>query len=555
MVLVSFLEAIGIGAVLPFLFAVSNPEKIFNSQILAPVIRILDIQDPQGLLMPFTFFFVLTVISVCIFRIALLWAQAHLSRSMGVDLGCKVYENTLYQPYIFHLSRNSSEILAGTEKANSLADTLIFPCLTIISSIMILVAVTVAFIAVQPIVTVAVILFFGLIYASITAYTRQRININSQVIALEHSRVTKVVQEGLGGIRDVILDGSQSLYANIYKTAVSPMQVALAGNQVVGVSPRFAIEALGMASIAMLAYFLASANGSSSGLLDFMPLFGVIVLGAQRLLPVLQQIYFAYTTIMGNQASTEDALNLLGRPGLGSREAPLGSRVTFQASIKLENVSFRYNSHSPWVLERVTLEIPKGSRVGFIGVTGGGKSTLLDILMGFLPPTQGSFFIDDVSIGPENLRGWQAHVSHVPQAIFLSDSTIAENIALGIPVEDIDMGQVKEAARIAQISQTIEAWSSGYNTLVGERGLRLSGGQRQRIAIARALYKRREVIVFDEATSALDNETESILMQALGALDRNTTVLMSAHRLTTLKNCDLLVAVADGSIATKNVNL
>jgi ATP-binding cassette subfamily B protein len=183
-----------------------------------------------------------------------------------------------------------------------------------------------------------------------------------------------------------------------------------------------------------------------------------------------------------------------------------------------------------------------------VGVTGSGKSTLLDIVMGLLSPTEGALLIDNIAVTPQTTRAWQAHISHVPQAIYLSDTSIAENIAFGVPLELIDLRRVKQAAQQAQIAQTIEGWREGYNTLVGERGVRLSGGQRQRIGIARALYKRANVIIFDEATSALDNETEAAIMQAVAVLDRDITILIIAHRLTTLKNCDLMVELANGGI-------
>jgi ATP-binding cassette subfamily B protein len=200
------------------------------------------------------------------------------------------------------------------------------------------------------------------------------------------------------------------------------------------------------------------------------------------------------------------------------------------------------------VLRGVNLRIPRGSRVGFIGATGSGKSTLIDILMGLLPPREGQLLIDGTPVFPDQIRGWQAHLAHVPQAIFLADISIAENIAFGVPPEQIDRERVRAAARQAQIAEAIEGWSEGYDTLVGERGVRLSGGQRQRIGIARALYKRADVIVFDEATSALDNQTEAAVMQAIEGLHPDLTILIVAHRLTTLRSCDRIVELERGGI-------
>jgi ATP-binding cassette subfamily B protein len=215
---------------------------------------------------------------------------------------------------------------------------------------------------------------------------------------------------------------------------------------------------------------------------------------------------------------------------------------------ELKKLYFRYGSNSDYVLKNLNLNIEKGSRVGFIGVTGSGKSTLLDIIMGLLQANSGTLEIDGQPITPANQRAWQLHISHVPQAIFLADSTIEENIAFGVPKSQIDNLLIKQVARQAQIAETIESWPAQYQTFVGERGIRLSGGQRQRIGIARALYKQADVIIFDEATSALDNKTEKAVMQAIEGLDQDLTILIIAHRLSTLKNCSQIFELAKGGI-------
>jgi ATP-binding cassette subfamily B protein len=227
---------------------------------------------------------------------------------------------------------------------------------------------------------------------------------------------------------------------------------------------------------------------------------------------------------------------------------PSPSPLAFQRDIGFDALSFRYSPTRPWVLQGLSLRIPKGGRVGFVGTTGSGKSTLLDIVMGLLIPTTGSLRIDGVEITSSNCRAWQAHIAHVPQSIYLADTTVAENIAFGVPSSQIDLGRIQRAARRAQIADSIESWEHGYATLVGERGVRLSGGQRQRIGIARALYKEVDVIVFDEATSALDNETESAVMDSINGLGGELTILMVAHRLSTLRGCTQVVELADGAI-------
>jgi len=548
MIITSFAEVVSIGATLPFLGALTSPEKIFAHHLTQPLIQLLQIQSTQEVLLPFTIVFIAAAVFAGLVRIALLWVQTRLSMAIGADLSVQVYERTLYQPYSLHVSRNSSEIIAGVQKASDLVATLVQPTLTILGSMIILTALIATLIAIQPVVALIALLGFGILYAVIVFITKRRMAKNSEIIASQQGRVTKAIQEGLGGIRDVLIDGTQSVYSKLYKDTFIPLRTAFASNQVVASSPRFGFEALGMVLIAGLAYMLAAASGAVGGVTNAIPVLGALALGAQRLLPVLQQIYNGYISIKGNQASTQDALDLLYQPMPVHANAQPSKPMDFQAAITLKDLGFRYTPQGPWVLRHLNLQIPKGSRVGFVGVTGSGKSTLLDIVMGLLTPTEGALIIDNTAVNLQNTRAWQAHISHVPQAIYLSDSSIAENIAFGVPTELIDLKRVKQAAQQAQIVQTIESWRNGYGTLVGENGVRLSGGQRQRIGIARALYKRANVVIFDEATSSLDSETEAAVMQAVETLGRDITIFIIAHRLTTLKNCDQIVELANGGI-------
>jgi ATP-binding cassette subfamily B protein len=277
------------------------------------------------------------------------------------------------------------------------------------------------------------------------------------------------------------------------------------------------------------------------GIATAIPVLGALALGAQRLLPALQQAYASFSAIIGVEASLKDVLALLDQPLPEYLNQLFPAPILFEKEIKLTNLSFSYTKDSPLVLENINLSILKGERIGFIGVTGSGKSTLIDIIMGLLSPTNGKLTIDQKILSRENQRSWQVRIAHVPQNIYLSDSTIEENIAFGIPVNEINHQRVKEAAKQAQIADMIDSSENGYQTLVGERGVRLSGGQRQRISIARALYKKADVLIFDEATSSLDTETEEVVMSAIDKLGENLTILIIAHRLTTLKGCDRIV--------------
>ena len=542
----SFAEILSIGAVLPFLAVLTDPERIFQLPAAKPLIQAAGITNATQLLLPLTITFGIAALISGTMRLLLLWASTRLSYATGADLSISIYRRTLYQPYSVHVARNSSEIINGISiKANSTISNIITPTSTLISSSIMLIAILMALLSLNPVIALAAFGGFGLIYIFIIKLTKNRQLINSKCIARESTQVIKSLQEGLGGIRDVLIDGSQAAYCQIYRNADSPLRKAQGNNSFIGASPRFGIEALGMMLIALLAYALTM---QPDGIAKAIPVLGALALGAQRLLPVLQGAYSSWSSIQGGQISLRDTLELLDQPLPDYVDQPPAKPLPFRQQINLNNLSFRYTAQTPLVLNNLNLSVPKGSRIGFIGITGSGKSTLLDIIMGLLQPTEGSIEIDAQSLTIGNNRAWQAHIAHVPQAIFLADSTIEENIAFGVPKGKIDHSRVKQAARQAQIADIIESWPKKYQTYVGERGIRLSGGQRQRIGIARALYKQADVIIFDEATSALDNETEQAVMQSIESLGDDLTVLIIAHRLTTLKNCTQIVELADGGI-------
>jgi ATP-binding cassette subfamily B protein len=279
----------------------------------------------------------------------------------------------------------------------------------------------------------------------------------------------------------------------------------------------------------------------TEGMFAALPVLGALALGAQRLLPALQQGYAAWSSIIGYQFSTKEVLELLDQNLPIEASQPLPEPLPFKKSIQFDSVKFRYTCEAPWVIDSLSFNIPKGARVGFIGKTGSGKSTCLDLLMGLLEPSSGRIAVDGIVLDRRNRRSWQRNIAHVPQAIYLADTSLAENIAFGVPSKNIDIKRVKEAARQAHIADFIESSAQGYQALVGERGILLSGGQRQRIGIARALYKQATVLVFDEATSALDHETEQAVMEAIEGLSADLTILIIAHRVSTLKNCTQII--------------
>lgn len=549
MLVSAFAEVVSLGAVLPFLGILTAPDRVFNHPVVADAAQTWGIASADQLVLPLTAAFAAAALTAGAVRMLLLWASTRLASATGAELSIEVYRRTLYQPYRVHVARNSSEVISGiTSKVYDVVFGVLLPLLTLVSSIVLLVAMMLALLAIDPVVAAAAAVGFGVSYALITWLARRRLERNSRRIAHEQTQVVKALQEGLGGIRDVLLDGTQPVYCDIYRQADHPLRRAQGNNVFIGGSPRFAMEALGMVLIAALAYGLSRQVG---GIATALPMLGALALGAQRLLPALQQGYSAWVSIAASRASLADTIELLDQALPAEMLQPVPEPLPFRHAIRFDAVRFRYTGNGPWVLDNLSLTIPRGARVGIVGSTGGGKSTTLDLLMGLLVPTEGEILVDGQPIGGNRVRAWQRTIAHVPQSIYLADTTLAENIAFGVPREAIDMERVRQAARQAQIADFIENRPEGYRALVGERGIRLSGGQRQRIGIARALYKQASVLVFDEATSALDNATEQAVMDAIENLDRDLTILLIAHRLTTVQHCDPIVELERGRIVAQ----
>ena len=553
MIVSSIMEIISIGAVVPFLGALTSPEEIYQHHLTQPLIQVLEITAPDQLLLPLTIIFIMATLIAATIRLLLLYASTRLSYATGADLSIDIYRRTLYQDYSIHTSRNSSEIINSIiTKTNTVIGHILVPLLTFISSVVIMLGIISIVFTINAQVALITFSIFAFLYWIITFLTKKALQKNSQLIADQSTQMVKSLQEGLGGIRDVLIDGTQEFYCKLYQSSDLSLRRASGDNLFIGSSPRHLMEAIGMILIAILAYTLTLQEG---GVLVAIPILGALAIGAQKLLPVLQQVYSSYSTIKGANSSFIDVLNVLNQPLSHGASQDLIKPISFKQEIVFKDLSFRYTKDTPWILKNVNLSFKKGETIGFIGVTGSGKSTLLDILMGLLPPTSGELLIDGVAITQENRRSWQMHISHVPQNIYLADSTIRENIAFGVRPDKIKDHKVSQAAQQAQIVEMINNLKNKYKDFIGERGVQLSGGQRQRIGIARALYKDSNVLIFDEATSALDNKTEKKIMQQIAQLKFNQTVFIIAHRLTTLKQCDSIIRInKDYTIEKINYN-
>lgn len=551
-IVASITEILSIGAVFPFFGVLMNPNKILDSADFKPFLEMLNINSTSEVVLTVTILFCLSIILAAATRIFMTWICIRMSFAFGTDLSNDIYRRTLYQPYSVHVSRNSGDVINGIWlKVSEVIFYVLMPITTLVNSGVLSLIIIITLIVVTPNIALIAMGGLGLIYGLIIRLTKKKLNLSSVIIARESNNIIKNLQEGLSGIRDVLIDGSQETFCATYKNTNAVLRRAQGNNQIITFIPSFVLASLAMALIGFLSYRLTLSGGFSTA----MPSLVALTLGIQRLLPNAQQLYASWSAMNGSHASLQDVIEFLEQPYPENINKPDKEEyLPFEKNITLDNISFRYNQEKPWVLNKFSLSIKKGSRLGFIGTTGCGKSTLLDIVMGLLKPKEGSLIVDGQVINEINCRAWQKHISHVPQNVFLADNTIESNIAFGVPSHLIDKNKVRNAAKKAQLSDLIETWPNKYETRVGERGIQLSGGQCQRIGIARALYKEADVIILDEATSALDGETEREVIASIEALSKDITILVIAHRLNTLDFCTEIIELEQEGKIKSHIN-
>lgn len=540
-------ELATIGAVLPFLSLLADPGRIGRIPALAAAFNAVGAVTNSERLLAATVLFIVLAIIAALVRLQLTWSSQNFIFRLGHELAVNIQRRILFQPYTFHINQNTSTLVASLEKVGTLVYYVLLQLMQAAIAVIISIFIIAALIYVDPFTALVSAAAFGLIYLLVSTLMRRRLDRNSDVIGATWDERVKIVQESLGGIRDVIIDSSQPVYLEAFRKIDDRFSNAKTNTAFIGAAPRFIIESLGMSLIAILAIVMAARQG---GLAAALPILGALALGAQRLLPMLQQIYVSWSVAVGNQSLINQVLELVRLPvDEETAQAEQVAPLPFRRHIRLENVSFAYPSRRVSAVDDISFEIGRGQRMALIGKTGSGKSTLADLLMGLLEPIDGRIVVDGVSLTRENRRNWQRSIAHVPQAIFLADASIARNIALGVPAERIDTERVIEAAKKAQLDEFVRSLPEGYDTFVGERGIRLSGGQRQRLGIARAIYKQAPVLVLDEATSALDDATESDVMRALDQLgEEGRTIILIAHRLSTISRADLVVRLENGRL-------
>lgn len=540
-------EVMSLGLVIPFLAVLSDPAGIGRHEWAPPLLRLLRIDQPDELLLPLTVCFCLLACLSAGVRFALVWAQTRLGEGIGNDLGEQAFRRTLHQPYLVHVGRNSSEVVSALmSKTDTAVYYVLIPLLTLAGSAVTAAAIVAFMLWASPLLTAGAFFILGGAYAAMVGFSRSRIAADGRRVTEGQTRIAQVVQEGLGGIREVLLGGLQPYFVRRFREADRSLRHAVGTIAILGNAPRYVVDALTVVTVGAVVFHAARGPG---GLDSAIPTLGALALAIQRLLPMAQQAYFASTAVQGGRASLGDVLALLDQP-LPDTDRDAGApAMAFERTLEFRNVTFRYTDKSRPVLADACVSIPRGGRVGVIGETGSGKSTFLDLAMGLILPASGQVLVDGVALSERNVRAWQTRVAHVPQHIFLADASIAENIAFGEEGDDIQMERVRAAARLAQIEDTILSWPERYATRVGERGVQLSGGQRQRVGIARALCREADLLVLDEATSALDDDTEDALVQALEGMGRSVTVLTVAHRRRSLRGCDFVLEIGrDGTV-------
>ncbi|WP_290525586.1 ABC transporter ATP-binding protein [Alcanivorax sp.] len=539
MLLASIAEVVTLGSVVPFvtIFIGGDPP---DNKLLTGLVSIAGmLVDDQRLAV--CVLFVSAVLSAACIRILMLYCSSRISAGIGHELGSEVYRRSLMQPYLVHVTRNSVEVSGSLPKIDAITG-LMMQMLGVSSSFFLAISLAATLLVLTGAAFLSILCFLGVAYLVVSTLTRRRLNNNSQIISEMLNTRLQMVVEGMASIRDILIDKAQYAYLARFQSKDLPLRRAQANNAFLDQAPKFVIEAVGVILLVCVAYYLNMSQENGDSVLAKM---ATLAVGAQRLLPLMQQIYLGWSRLSGSRQVLTDVAALRGQK---IEEQDSNSiALNFANELRFESVSFSY-PESASVLRDVSFSIPKGCCVGVVGRTGSGKSTLVDLMMGLLPATTGKIKIDGQELTAKSMSAWQNLIAHVPQNVYLTDASIAENIAVGVELQDIDFQLVDHAAKLAHIADYINDLPEGYMTIVGEDGGYLSGGQRQRIGLARAFYRDAPVIILDEATSALDVETEKAVMESINGAARDKTVVIIAHRLSTLERCDITLRVNNGCV-------
>ncbi|WP_445005228.1 ABC transporter ATP-binding protein [Halomonas mongoliensis] len=551
-VLMAFAEVAGVVAIGPFMAMVGDVSRLQGDGLLAQAYLLSGASSPNQ----FLFWCGIAVLGILALAAAVsmytVWRLSLYGHQLGAELSIRLYNHYMRQPWLFH-SAGSSAALTNkiVQECNRITDALISPLMQMNAKIGVALCMILVIVLLNPLVAlVGVCLFLGA-YLLLYRTVRQRLDDHGDTISSTQQLRFKLMAEGFGGIKDVLLTDRQPVFINRFESASRRYGRAKGLTKALSQAPRYAMELVAYGAVILLVlYLLASHHGQLGTIL---PLLSVYALAGFKLLPALQQIYASVSIMRGNLAAF-DALRVDLYASREEETVPptldSGPRPTLvpRQAVELCHVTFRYRPESTPVLNDVSLLIPAHKVIGLVGASGSGKSTAIDLLLGLITPECGELRVDgEPLVGPRR-RAWQNSLGFVPQTIFLADASIRENIAFGLPPEQIDESRVCRAARMAHLDELLIHLPDGLETRVGERGIQLSGGQRQRIGIARALYDDAEVLILDEATSALDGITEKLVMDAIHDFSGKKTIIMIAHRLATVRQCDAIYMMEAGRI-------
>ena len=548
-VLMAFAEIAGVVSIGPFMALVGDISQLQGEGRLADLYRATGLEDPRDFLF-WVGIGVLVVLAVaaCISTFTV-WRLSIYGAQVGAELGNRLFRHYMHQSWLFHASGSSSQLTNRiAQESTRITGQIINPLMQMNAKLVMALFMTLAIFLYNPLVAITGFLLFSGTYMLLYKTVRRRLVRNGRHISEAQQMRFKLMGEGFGGIKDALLLGRQKVFTDRFQVECEKFAAAQGTNLALGQVPRYAMEFIAFGSIIFLVLYLLSAHEGNLG--EILPVLSVYALAGFKLLPAFQQAYTGLSQIRGNLAAFDAVRDDLRASSLtvATSSVPTGRRLTPRSEIRFDNVAFSYPGKKEPALEGVNITIPINQVIGLVGASGSGKSTAIDLLLGLIQPQQGNLMIDGQPLTEENRRAWQNSLGFVPQSIFLADSSIRENIAFGLPHEAIDEDKVNRAATMAHLDELLAELPQGLGTTVGERGIQLSGGQKQRIGIARALYHDADVLVLDEATSALDGITEKLIMDTIHDFSGKKTIIMIAHRLATVRQCDIIYFLEKGRI-------
>ena len=550
MVVTAFLETLAVASIMPFLATVASPDLAASDPRLARLHAALGVADPSQFLVRLGGIVLLILVVANAFSAATAWLMLRFANRQGQALSVRLLGSYLAKPYVFYLDRHTAELQKNIfGEVYRVTGTILIPAMQIIAKLSVVAFISALLVLVNPLMALVMAAVLGGVYVLLYKSARAALHGAGRASVEAGTLRTRHALESLAGAKEIKLLGREAEFLERFQGPSLRWADAQTKWQAISQLPRYAVETVALSLILLLAIYLLDAG---RGMGELLPLLGLYAFAGYRLMPAVQQIFAGFATMRAGHVPLDAVLRDLPREKPVPPQCAVAhqqARIPLRTAVELVDIRYQYPGANTWALQSVNLYIPKNASVALVGTTGCGKTTVIDLLMGLLRPTSGSLRVDGVDIDDRNVRAWQRSIGHVPQQIFLCDDTIARNIAFGLPDKDIDMARVEQAARLAHLHEFVaHGLPKGYDTLVGERGIRLSGGQRQRIGIARALYPDPDLLVFDEATSALDNVTESALLESLQGLAGQKTIVLVAHRITTVKHCDHVYVMDRGEI-------